>query len=239
MDLAGNARDAMPGGGTLTLEAGRRQVGTERAGDIPPGDYIWWRVADSGKGIEPAEARRIFEPYFNTKDRPEAKGMRLAEVWGIIRGHHGLISFESVVGQGSSFEIRFPLAGAPPTAAPAGGGVILVLDHEDEIRQVIAEELSARGRTVLLATNSVEGLALLAEHQNKIAVVIINPDLPIEAGINLAQVLPRISPAAKIILTHAQSLAESAGRYESQQVVARLPREGAPKDLAASIAKII
>ena len=110
-------------------------------------------MADSGKGIEPAEARRIFDPYF--------------------------------------------------------------------------------------ASNSVEGLALLAEHQNKIAVVIINPDLPIEAGINLAQVLPRISPAAKVILTHAQSPAESARRYESQQVVVRLPREGAPKDLAASIAKII
>jgi len=237
--LATHAREAMPGGGTLTLEAGRRQVGTDRAGDVPPGDYIWWKVADSGKGIGPSEAKRIFDPYFTTKDRPEALSVGLSEVWGIIRGHGGFISFNSVVEAGSTFEIFFPVASATPTTAPAQSGMIMVIDHEDEIRQAIAAELGARGRTVLLPTNSVEGLALLAEHQKKIAVVIINQDLPIEAGINLSQVLQRISPAAKVILTHAQPLAESSGRYESRQVVARLSREGTPKDLAASIAKII
>jgi PAS domain S-box-containing protein len=237
--LSANARDAMPGGGTLTLDAGRRQVEKDHAGGVPSGDYIWWKVADSGKGLKPSDAKRIFDPYFTTHDRPFAVGLGLAEVWGIIRGHSGFISFKSVIGAGSTFEILFPVASATHTAAPAQGGMILVLDHEQASRQSVAQGLSARGRTVLSAANAVEGLALLAQHQNKIAFVIINQDLRTEVGINLAQALARISPAAKIILTHAQPLAESARRYESRQVVARIPSEVAPEDLAEAIAKII
>lgn len=177
VNLAVNARDAMPAGGTLTIAT--RAVGPEDVaalgeGAMPPGDYCLLSVADTGTGIPPDVLPKIFDPFFTTKDVGQGTGLGLATVYGIVKQSGGYVFAESAVGQGTRFSVYLPVQhGEVEQAKPAatqgarslhwGSGTILLVEDEDMVRAVAERALSRAGYTVVTAANGEDGLERFAE----------------------------------------------------------------------------
>ena len=173
LNLAVNARDAMPGGGTLVIETANVEVapGDHLPPDLagmPPGRHVVLRVRDTGCGMDEATRARIFEPFFSTK--PTGTGLGLATVYGVVRQSGGFVSCRSAPGAGAEFSIWLPrAAGVPartpaprPHALPAGGSErILVVEDEDAVRQLVATTLARKGYRVRATGSGVEALAWL------------------------------------------------------------------------------
>ncbi len=178
LNLAVNARDAMPGGGTLTLATGRADLGTGHPGARPrlsPGCYAELTVSDTGRGMSTEVANRAFEPFFTTKPLGEGAGLGLASAYGIVTQAGGTISIESEEGMGTVFHVYLPAAdmplpapaGRPGAAAPAGGHGerVLVVDDEPAMLAVTTRILRRSGYQVLEAGTCGEALALLSAHE--------------------------------------------------------------------------
>jgi two-component system, cell cycle sensor histidine kinase and response regulator CckA len=177
VNLAVNARDAMPAGGTLTIAT--RAVGPAdiaALGDplIPPGDYCLLSVADTGTGIAPDVLPKIFDPFFTTKDVGQGTGLGLATVYGIVKQSGGYVFADSTVGHGTRFSIYLPVQhGEIEAARPApaqgarslhwGSGTILLVEDEDMVRAVAERALSRAGYSVITAANGEEGLERFVE----------------------------------------------------------------------------
>ncbi|HXH05826.1 MAG TPA: cache domain-containing protein [Vicinamibacterales bacterium] len=176
LNLAANARDAMPDGGTLTIETANVEVAeTDRLpadlAGMPPGGYVVLRVRDTGCGMDEATRARIFEPFFSTK--PSGTGLGLATVYGVVRQSGGFVSCRSAPGAGAEFAIWLPRAtgaaahpvarpAAPPSPIPAGGNErILVVEDEDVVRQLVATTLARKGYRVTATGSGAEALAWL------------------------------------------------------------------------------
>ncbi|MDZ3831544.1 MAG: response regulator [Sphingopyxis sp.] len=197
INLAVNARDAMPGGGTLTIEtypvsaAEVRQMGNEF---MPPADYSALKVSDTGTGIPADVLPKIFEPFFTTKDVGKGTGLGLSTVYGIIKQSAGFIFADSKPGQGTSFTVYLPVhraavgeASAPPTA-PAkprksqwGTGTILLVEDEDMVRAVAERALTRAGYTVVTASQGEEGLERF-EQMEKVDLIISDVVMPTMDG---------------------------------------------------------
>ena len=196
INLAVNARDAMPGGGTLTIEtypvsaADVRQMDNEF---MPPADYCALRVSDTGTGIAADVLPKIFEPFFTTKDVGKGTGLGLSTVYGIIKQSAGFIFADSMAGQGTSFAIYLPVhrAGShtpvavPPPAKPKksqwGTGTILLVEDEDMVRAVAERALTRAGYTVVTASQGEEGLERFAQMQ-KVDLIISDVVMPTMDG---------------------------------------------------------
>jgi PAS domain S-box-containing protein len=207
MNLCVNARDAMPGGGTITL-------GLERA-EIPAGSgthggpHLVLVVADTGTGIPPENLGRIFDPFFTTKPLGKGTGLGLASVHGIVKAHHGFVRVESQVGRGTVFRVFLPVkAGsaavaaaavppAAPAAVPAGVG-ILVVDDDPAVLLVTGRMLERIGYSVVRAAGAAEALAALPGNPH-VALVVTDFSMPGMDGPTLAPLLRKISPGVKII----------------------------------------
>ncbi|UJR85485.1 ATP-binding protein [Sandaracinus amylolyticus] len=173
MNLALNARDAMPGGGTLTISAEQRSFDEHdaRARDVAPGDHVVVSVADTGAGMSDEVKERAFEPFFTTKPEGQGTGLGLATVYGIVRNAGGVVELESAPGRGTRFEIVLPRVEPrdAPHAAPAsrvvprGGrqGRILVAEDRPDVSAVIQRVLTLAGHTVVLAATGAEALEIL------------------------------------------------------------------------------
>jgi PAS domain S-box-containing protein len=183
LNLCTNARQAMPRGGLLTLDARPAQL----AGEVP-GDFVHLRVGDTGHGIDGATMARLWEPFFTTKT--EGTGLGLSMVYGIVRQHDGLIRAESRVGKGSTFHIFLPMHDGPverpvaaiPHADLRGDETILIADDEALIRDLLKESLSDLGYTVLLTVNGAEAAALFASDSDAIDLVILDVVMPKLSG---------------------------------------------------------
>lgn len=178
VNLAVNARDAMPEGGTLTIQTfavSAAQVREMRSTVLPPADYTGLRISDTGTGIPPELLSKIFEPFFTTKEVGKGTGLGLSTVYGIVKQSGGYIFAESTPGHGTSFVIYLPVhvaAGSEPklaakaAAAPRrsswGTGTILLVEDEDMVRAVAERALSRQGYTVLTAADGEQGLEVLA-----------------------------------------------------------------------------
>jgi CheY-like chemotaxis protein len=167
VNLAMNARDAMPGGGKLTLSTAA--VRLERDGLTGPDEYagpfVQLTVADSGSGIPPDIVPHVFEPFFTTKDAGKGSGLGLATTHGIVQQHRGWIRVASQLGAGTRFDVFLPASTAAPVVATIGpavaaGGVetILVVEDEPGVRRVAVEGLTRKGYRVLSAGSGVEAL---------------------------------------------------------------------------------
>ncbi len=170
LNLCVNARDAMPGGGDLTLAADNVGLGEAEASAIPggrPGDHVMLLVADSGTGIAPETLPHIFEPFFTTKPEGSGTGLGLPTVERIIRAHGGFLHVRSEPAQGTTFEVYLPRAAAPwvqedGEAPPSGRGErILLVDAEESVRSLVAPTLSAHGYRVAIASSAAEGIAIV------------------------------------------------------------------------------
>lgn len=194
MNLCVNARDAMPGGGRLSLSLQNVAVSAERAAvhGAAPGLYVLLSVSDTGSGIAEQNIEKIFDPFYTTKPASEGTGLGLSTSLGIVQGHHGFIEVESVLGRGSEFRVYLPaqeptLAGAvmtAPAALPHGQGqLILVVDDEDLARRVTCRILEQYGYQTLEASNGAEGLRAFRAHRDKLRVVITDLMMPLRDGV--------------------------------------------------------
>jgi signal transduction histidine kinase/CheY-like chemotaxis protein len=199
LNLAINARDAMPGGGTLTIELSRLDVAGPALRDdgamLLPGAWAWLRVRDTGTGIAPTVLPRIFEPFFTTKGTERGTGLGLAIVHGIVHQLGGRVGVESEPGEGTTFHLYLPLATAPVAPAEGGalpatsaGGTLLVVEDEPRVRALLVRFLEGCGFTVHAAANGREALLLL-ETVGPVDLVISDVVMPEMGGGDLAAAL--------------------------------------------------
>ena len=188
MNLASNARDAMPGGGHLSLRLRRTERGGDEIGgnEIGPGAYAEFSVSDTGEGMDEETALRAFDPFFTTKEVGRGTGLGLATVHGVVDRAGGRVSVYSALGAGTTFKILLPLVGAPLSALVAknvtplvgGNETLLVVEDEGAVSALVIDALEASGYRVLVARDSSEGLAVFAQHRGEIALVLSDVIMP-------------------------------------------------------------
>ena len=209
LNLAINARDAMPDGGGLTIETCNVTVdeayAASEADQLQPGEYVCIAVTDTGTGMEPEVISRAFEPFFTTKPQGRGTGLGLSMLYGFMRQSGGHVRIGSEVGRGTCFRLYLPRhrgprlnedAGAPPNAdgaAPAGGGTVLVVDDEPAVRLVITDVLQELGYRPLQAADGPAGLRLL-EAEPQVDLLITDVGLP--GGLNGRQTADAARAAA-------------------------------------------
>lgn len=246
VNLAVNARDAMPEGGTLTIRTERITVTedhVQRCAEAVPGVHVCLSVTDTGIGMDPETMRHIFEPFFTTKPFGKGSGLGLATVFGIVKQHNGWIEVESQPGRGSTFRVYFPPGPAP--AAPAktaetgdlhkGRETILAVEDEPALRLMLVNGLRRLGYQVLAAANGPEALELWRTHRDSIDLVITDMVMP--GGLNGRQLAARLReerPDLKVIFSSGYSHELSAEGLE-HLAGAFLPKPYGPKKLAAIV----
>jgi PAS domain S-box-containing protein len=210
LNLAVNARDAMPKGGTLTIETANVELDenypkTHLA--VKPGFYVALTVSDTGTGMTPQVQARLFEPFFTTKEPGKGTGLGLATIHGIVTQSGGSVNVYSEVGRGTSFKVYFPRADAaemvvkapPAVARPrAGAQTVLVVEDEEELRELTRRLLQRQGYTVLVAANADEALQLF-ERNASIDVLLTDVVMPGASGPELTRRLVEQRPALKVI----------------------------------------
>ncbi len=212
LNLCVNARDAMPGGGHLTVKAHNAEIDARHAASlhaVGAGRYVVLEVTDTGSGMSPEIIDRIFEPFFTTKDLGKGTGLGLSTVLGIVRSHGGTIAVRSEPGAGSTFtvylraqEIPVPQGGADPAGEsfPRGNGeLVMLVEDEASIRDITRKTLEAYGYRVVTAGDGAQAVGLYALHRDQIAVVITDMIMPVMDGPALIAALRRINPRLPII----------------------------------------
>jgi PAS domain S-box-containing protein len=220
MNLLINASDALDGQpGVITLRSGLGDVSAARLGGaycgegLPVGSYVCLEVGDTGCGIDPATQGRIFEPFFTTKFT--GRGLGLAAVLGIVRGHHGAIEVESAPGRGATFRVLLPAPASPPeeqgatptsgATAWAGRGLVLVVDDEEDVRETARAMLERSGFQVLTAADGLEGLRMLGAHPGEIRLVLLDLTMPRMSGEEAFREMRRVAPHVPIVLASGYS----------------------------------
>jgi two-component system cell cycle sensor histidine kinase/response regulator CckA len=216
VNLAVNARDAMPTGGKLairTANVAASEAARLNVAGMPPADYVVVEVSDTGTGMPPDVIEKIFEPFFTTKEVGKGTGLGLSTVFGIVKQSGGFIDVESAVGQGTTFKIylprHLPLAEEAveekaetvkkPATDMTGQGVVLLVEDEDPVRAVNARALSARGYTVLEAASGVEALQIIEERGTPVDIVVSDVVMPEMDGPTLLRELRKLYPDLKVI----------------------------------------
>jgi len=211
VNLAVNARDAMPGGGTLTIAVDHADVDGQTPTlhrVVAPGSYVVLRVTDTGIGIPPDVQARIFEPFFTTKAIGSGTGLGLATVHAIVTQGQGTVTVHSSIGKGSSFDVYLPREDAaegvvetrPPIVHPtAGGETVLVVEDAEPLRELARILLQQHGYTVLVAANAPHALRMFDQHASSIRVLLTDVVMPGGSGPELAAQLQARHPAVKVI----------------------------------------
>jgi two-component system cell cycle sensor histidine kinase/response regulator CckA len=217
MNLAVNARDAMPKGGKLSLDISRLQVSAAQANGHPDksaGQFVVLSVTDTGCGMDPATLSRIFEPFFTTKPIGRGTGLGLSTVYGIIKQHAGWLEVDSRVGRGTTFRVFLPASAAATTpeaqqsdpkpikAQLAAGETILVVEDEAQVREYMVSALVSHGYAVVQAASGAEALTKWPDHGCNIRLLVTDMIMP--GGVSgpmLAQRLMRNSPELRVIYT--------------------------------------
>ncbi len=217
LNLSINARDAMPGGGTLTIETGNVTLNERHPGvhdDVLPGDYVELVVSDTGCGMSAETLGHIFEPFFTTKEAGRGTGLGLSTVYGIVKQAGGYIGVRSEVGHGSSFRIFLPRMDMPVEKSGAetklekrlsGSETILVAEDEPSLGAVIRKNLERHGYRVLLALSPEEAITLAGNHAETIHLLLTDIVMPGFSGKDLAERLLISRPGLKVLFASGYS----------------------------------
>jgi signal transduction histidine kinase/ActR/RegA family two-component response regulator len=210
LNLAVNARDAMPHGGSLRIATERVTVG-DGAAAVPiglvPGPYVVLSIADTGTGMDEATKLRVFEPFFTTKESGKGTGLGLASSHGIVRQARGAITVESVRGEGTTFRIYLPRVEEEPTAAQVslppssrdGTETVLVVDDDRMVREIMARALGEAGYRVLLASDGHEATEVASAEAGEIDLLVSDVVMPTIDGLKLAEILRKTRPALRVL----------------------------------------
>ena len=210
MNLAVNARDAMPRGGRLTIETSNADLDQAYVAVHPlarPGPYVMLAISDTGAGMDAETQAQMFEPFFTTKPVGVGSGLGLSTVYGIVKQSDGYISVYSELRVGTTFKIYFPrafgavAAVAAPRRAPAtwSSETVLVVEDEDALRGVLRETLEGNGYTVLAARDGAEALRISDAHPGRIHVVLTDLVMPGLTGRSTAEGIALTRPDAKVL----------------------------------------
>ncbi|QYM80085.1 PAS domain S-box protein [Horticoccus luteus] len=213
LNLAVNARDAMPSGGDITIQAEAVKIDEQYAVMSPgmtAGQYVCLNFIDTGCGMPPDVLERIFEPFYTTKETGRGTGLGLSTALGIVRSHGGIINVYSEVGHGTSFKIYLPVQVREDAEQSSGssardalirgqGEVVLVVDDEVSILSITQQTLEAFGYRVLTAEDGAQAIGIYATHRDKISVVLTDMMMPVMDGPTLIVALKRINPRVLIV----------------------------------------
>jgi PAS domain S-box-containing protein len=251
-NLCVNARDAMPGGGSIGITAAniRVQAGSLRGfhGEVPAGAYVRLSVTDTGTGIAPDAFEKIFDPFFTTKEIGKGTGLGLSTIAGIVQNHQGAIQVESVLGRGSTFHIYLPALDGPALPGPlppvndcaAGHAeLILVIDDDEGIRFVAEKMLEAAGYHVSTAADGPSGLEELRRQQGRIQVVICDHFMPGMTGSAVLAQIRREAPDVKLIAMSGLHEELSSPDAKIEKGVARLPKPLTSDSLLRALRQVI
>ncbi len=247
LNLAVNAREAMPKGGELT-------IALRPSPEPPPGfplaaapEHGWaiLEVRDTGEGIAPEHLDKIFEPFFTTK--PHGTGLGLATVYGIVQQAGGLIDVQSTPGQGTTASVYLPRLPAPqPSAAPApargpaaGTETILLVEDEDHLRRLARRVLERAGYRVLDAPNAIEALTLSSAHDGPIHLLLTDVVMPGPSGPELAERLAPLRPDTRVLFTSGYADTSIAGRHLHHGTSAFLPKPFTPDSLTTKVREVL
>ena len=224
LNLALNARDAMPHGGTLAIETCNLEVNPAFARQHPgliPGKYVRLRVADTGRGMSPEVMARIFEPFFTTKQPGVGGGLGLSTVYGIVKQSGGCVTVESEPGKGAAFGIYLPHASEIPerptakkvvTEPLAGWGTVLLVEDEPVVLRLARDLLSENGYRVLSASSGAEAIRIVKSEQQEIHMLITDVVMPEMSGPELADQLRKVIPTARVLYMSGYTDDEVLGR---------------------------
>jgi two-component system, cell cycle sensor histidine kinase and response regulator CckA len=213
VNLCVNARDAMPGGGTLFIETSRAVIGPQDDARHPlaaAGEYALLTVADTGMGMSPEVRQHIFEPFFTTKPQGKGTGLGLATVYGAVRQSDGHIEVDSVPGRGTRFRIYFPIVHSPAdempvkdgsVEVPGGRETILLVEDERFVRDLAIRTLTRLGYQVMHAVTAEDALALARSRQDPVHLLLTDVVLPGMNGRQLAAELAACHPEARVLFS--------------------------------------
>jgi PAS domain S-box-containing protein len=250
VNLAVNARDAMPDGGTLTIDTANVDVDADHSAyraELSPGPYVLLRVSDNGKGMPREVAERAFDPFFTTKPAGQGTGLGLATIYGIVQQAEGRVQLYSESGMGTTASVLLPAsAGTPsPTAQHLGPtqregeATILLVEDEDALREVVRRILVGNGYRVITAANGEEALAAAAEQTEQIDLLLTDVVMPQMHGPDLAEQIKRARPSIKVMFMSgfAQPILDSGGRLDAGVTLVEKPFSG--PTLLAKVSQVL
>ncbi len=249
LNLAVNARDAMPQGGTLEIRLRNRDVAPDhaRAAHLVAGQYVEMVVADTGHGMEPEIRDRIFEPFFTTKRPGEGTGLGLSTVYGIVRQSEGDVEVESRIGSGTTFRILLPRAAGYEAATPPGpvaalrGGheTILLVEDEEMVRGLVREVLIHQGYRVLEARDAAEARRVSESLEDPLHLLLTDVVMPGDSGCDLARDLHRQRPDLRVLYMSGYTQETVARRGIEEPDFAFIQKPFEPAALVAQVRAVL
>src|SRR5436190_7836468 len=251
MNLCVNARDAMPEGGSISIKAENIVVDENYARmhlEAKAGRFVVIRVTDTGPGMTAEVQSRIFEPFFTTKDMSKGTGLGLSTAMTIVKSHGGFINVYSEMHKGSQFSMYLPALNVPgelesiaaKTDLPLGNGeLILVVDDEESIREITRGTLETFGYSVLTASDGTEALAIYADKNNEIAVVLTDMVMPFMDGPATIRALQRMNPAVRIIAASGLGTGQRAGEGPLEGVAVFLNKPYTAEKLLKTLSQVL
>jgi CheY-like chemotaxis protein len=250
MNLSLNARDAMPNGGNLYISCKTAFLDDEHIRNVPegiPGKYVVLTLADTGIGIPQHYINRIFEPFFTTKEAGKGTGLGLAVVYGVVRSHHGYVTVESEVNNGSIFTIYLPRATEGISTqiaqrkAPVVGGTekILLVEDELSVSEIGSDIMRDLGYDVQIAANGKEAIEVLTQHPNKFQLVVLDMNMPQMSGKAAFEIIKEQFPHLKVLICSGYSAQVLEDSKFLHTVEGYLQKPYGVEDLASNIRSIL
>ena len=250
MNLVLNASDAIgERSGVVTISTGATECSREYLkktyGDenLAPGLYITLEVSDTGTGMDKATQERIFEPFFTTKFT--GRGLGLAAVLGIVRGHKGALRLYSQLGKGTTFKILFPASETDAESLARnngatkndwrGEGTVILVDDEETIRTMGARMLASLGFTVLTVADGREALAVYAEHRDEITLVLLDLTMPHMDGEETFRELRLLNPKIRVVMSSGYTENDITARFAGKGLVGFVQKPYSPAELAEQL----
>jgi two-component system cell cycle sensor histidine kinase/response regulator CckA len=250
INLAVNARDAMPGGGQLLLTTGMEIVDDQFARThvpMPAGSYVVLSVTDTGHGMSREIQARIFEPFFTTKDVGKGTGLGLSMVYGTLKQIGGFIFVDSEIDRGTTFRLYFPPAASKPAAAallsgrderPRGNETVLIAEDEPAVRNLVASALRRDGYRLLVASSAEEALGLADAHDGRIDLLLTDAIMPGRSGLELANLMVARRPGLPVIVMSGYT-EENLAISGLSEPVSLLQKPFTPGDLRRRIREVL
>ncbi len=254
INLAVNARDAMDGGGVLTIRTGNEKVERRRKlkdETMPPGSYTVIEVQDTGCGIPPGNLDRIFDPFFSTKEVGAGTGLGLSTVYGIVKQTGGYVFVQSTVGEGTTFSIFLPQVAEQEVAATiqeaeaqdrrdlTGAGTLLLVEDEDAVRAFSARALRNKGYEVLEANSGETALEILSKQQAPIDLLVTDVVMPRLDGPSLVKEVRQTRPDLKVIFISGYAEDSFRKRLDEDTGIHFLPKPFSLKQLAGKVKEVL